>query len=146
MANLCLGVYYNLSIWYRLTGQTMWGAWLSIIGAAITLVFNFWWIPILGYMGAAWATLFCYASMMILSYLFGQKYYPVNYRLRSFFGYIFSALALYVISDFIRSNSGLNEREMFFINTLFVIVFMVGVLASERRKLPYLRIPFKKTK
>ncbi len=94
MANLFLGVYYNLSIWYKLTAKTSWGAWLSLIGAVITLVLNFWWIPlssehlIYGYYGSAWATFICYGSMMILSYLIGQKYFPVKYNLVKFVGYL----------------------------------------------------------
>jgi O-antigen/teichoic acid export membrane protein len=144
IANLCLGVYYNLSVWYRLSGKTIWGAWLSVIGAAITLLLNFLWIPIFGYMGAAWATLICYASMMLLSYFFGQKYFKVNYRAGSFFFYIGLALALYLISDLIRKNSGIDEQQIIFINTGFVIAFMAMVFAIERRKIPYLRLPFKK--
>ena len=88
MANLCLGVYYNLAIWYKLTAKTKLGAWVAVFGAVVTLIFNFWLIPILGYMGAAWATLICYASMMILSYFVGQKHYPVSYNIKSFFYYI----------------------------------------------------------
>ena len=144
LANLCLGVYFNLSIWYRLTGKTLWGAWLSIIGAVITLSLNFWWIPIMGYMGAAWATLICYASMMVISYIIGQKYYPVNYPIRSFFYYIFSALILYGISEFIRRNYGVSQFGMLFVNTIFVLVFAALAFVHERRKNPYLRIPFKK--
>ncbi len=104
MANLFLGVYYNLSIWYKLTGKTSWGAWLSVIGAVITLVLNFWWIPrsadhlIHGYYGSAWATLICYGSMMVLSYLIGQKYFPVKYNLAKFFGYLGLSVALYFVS------------------------------------------------
>jgi O-antigen/teichoic acid export membrane protein len=85
IANLCLGVFYNLSIWYKLTHNTRWGAWLSIIGAVITVVLNFILIPVMGYMGAAWATLICYATMMVISWYAGQKYYPVNYNIPSFF-------------------------------------------------------------
>jgi O-antigen/teichoic acid export membrane protein len=80
MANLCLGVFYNLSIWYKLTNKTRWGAILSLIGAIVTLTLNFALIPVLGYMGAAWTTLICYAVMMIISYFLGQKHYPVPYK------------------------------------------------------------------
>ena len=92
LANLFLGVYYNLSIWYKLTSKTIWGAWLSVIGAVITLILNFWWIPlsadhyIHGYIGSAWATFICYGFMMILSYLIGQHYFPINYNLKKFAG------------------------------------------------------------
>ncbi len=104
LANLFLGVYYNLSIWYKLTSKTIWGAWLSVIGAVITLVLNFWWIPlspdhlIHSYLGSAWATFLCYGGMMVLSYLIGQKYFPVRYNLLKFFGYLGLAVFLYAVS------------------------------------------------
>jgi Na+-driven multidrug efflux pump len=103
LANLFLGVYYNLSIWYKLTSKTIWGAWLSAIGAVITLVLNFWWIPlsadhlIYGYYGSAWATFICYFLMMVISFLVGQKYFPVKYNLVKFCGYLGLALLLYFI-------------------------------------------------
>jgi O-antigen/teichoic acid export membrane protein len=100
MANLFLGVYYNLAIWYKLTSKTLWGAWLSLIGAVITLALNFWWIPlgaghlIHGYLGSAWATFICYGTMMVISYLAGQHFFPVNYNLSRFFGYLLLAVLL----------------------------------------------------
>ena len=69
-----------MSIWYKLSGNTRYGAWLSIIGALITIVFNLWLIPIMGYMGSAWATFICYVSMMLLSYWKGQKVFPIPYE------------------------------------------------------------------
>lgn len=104
MANLFLGVYYNLSIWYKLTSRTIWGAWLSVIGAGITLALNFWWIPlspdhlISGYVGSAWATFICYGAMMVVSYLVGQRYFPVPYNLLKFSGYLAFAVLIYAIS------------------------------------------------
>ena len=104
LANLFLGVYYNLSIWYKLTSKTIWGAWLAAIGAIVTLVLNFWWIPlgadhlIHGYLGSAWATFICYALMMVLSYLIGQHYFPVAYNLAKVFGYLGFSLLLYLTS------------------------------------------------
>ena len=95
MANLFLGIFYNLSIWYKLTNKTSYGAYLSLIGAAITLTLNFYLIPKIGYMGSAWATFACYGSMMILSYFLGRKYYPVNYDISRIFLYIALAVALY---------------------------------------------------
>ena len=95
MANLCLGVFFNLSIWYKLTEQTRFGTYLALWGAALTLALNFWWIPRLGYMGAAWATLICYASMALLSYLLGQKHFPVPYDLGRLLGYPLLAVLLY---------------------------------------------------
>lgn len=95
LANLCLGVFFNLSIWYKLTEQTRFGTYLTLWGAAVTLALNFWWIPRIGYMGAAWATLICYASMALLSYLLGQKHFPVPYDLKRLLGYPLLAVVLY---------------------------------------------------
>ena len=139
MANLCLGVYYNLSIWYKLTTKTRLGAWVAVFGAVVTLIFNFWLIPIMGYMGAAWATLICYASMMILSYYVGQKHYPVAYDVRSFFYYISLALLLWVLSIYIRHQLVLSDKMILSINTLLLILFVVIVWTSESRKNTYLR-------
>lgn len=143
LANLCIGVYYNLSIWYRLTGQTRWGAWIAIVGAIITLLLNFWLIPIIGYMGAAWATLVCYASMMLISYTGGQKYYPIQYNIRSFTLYVFSAILIYVLSETIRQNFECSEMFMLFINTVLLLVFLVIVFVYERGKNSYLRVLLK---
>lgn len=146
MANLCIGVYYNLSIWYRLTGQTRWGAWIAVAGAIITLAFNFWLIPIIGYMGAAWTTLICYASMMVISYVGGQKYYRIDYNIKSFVLYVFSALLLYFISDNIRHYFQFTERLMLMINTMLLLVFVVIAFINERSKNSYLRLLFKRDK
>jgi len=97
LANLCLGVFFNLSIWYKLTEQTRFGTYLALWGAAVTLALNFWWIPRFGFMGAAWATLICYASMAFWSYLLGQKHFPVPYDLKRLLGYPMLAVALYAI-------------------------------------------------
>jgi len=95
LANLCLGIYVNLSIWYKLTDRTLMGASVSLAGAALTIALNVWWIPLFGYVGSAWATLACYGSMAIVSYLLGKKYYPVNYAIRRIIGYIGLGLGLY---------------------------------------------------
>lgn len=98
LANLCLGVYWNLSIWYKLTGQTKFGAMITIVGAIITLAINFIGIPYFGFMACAWATFTSYAVMMVVSYQFGKKHYPINYNLRSMFVFTSLALAFYGIS------------------------------------------------
>lgn len=95
MANLFLGVYINLSIWYKLTDHTLMGALVSLAGAALTIALNIWWIPLLGYVGSAWATLACYSCMAIVSYLLGQKYYPVDYDVKRVIGYIGLGIGLY---------------------------------------------------
>ena len=143
LANLFLGVYYNLSIWYKLVNKTIWGAWLSIIGAIITLVLNFWWIPlspkhlIYGYYGSAWATFICYAAMMVLSYLIGQKFFPVKYNLLKFFGYLGLSVLLYFISTFIVIDGRILR---FLFHSFLIVVFIGAVLAIEKPKIPWVRI------
>jgi O-antigen/teichoic acid export membrane protein len=141
MANLFLGVYYNLSIWYKLTARTSWGAWLSLIGAVITLVLNFWWIPlssdhlIYSYYGSAWATFICYGAMMILSYLIGQKYFPVKYNLLKFAGYLGLSVLLYVISSVVKP-----ELPVFRIgfHTILLFIFLTIAYLVEKPKLSFI--------
>ncbi len=138
MANLFLGVYYNLSIWYKLTAKTSWGAWLSLIGAVITLILNFWWIPlssshlIYGYYGSAWATFICYGSMMILSYLIGQKYFPVKYNLLKFAGYLGLSVLLYVISTVAKPEVYLLRVGF---HTVLLLIFIGIVLLVEKPRI-----------
>jgi O-antigen/teichoic acid export membrane protein len=123
IANLCLGVYLNLSMWYKLSGQTKYGAWLSIFGAAITILFNLWLIPIMGYTGAAWATLICYASMMIVSYLIGQKKYPIPYDVSKFFIFTISAIGCWMLSSLIHSRFIFSNAIFAIINTVLLAVY-----------------------
>ena len=138
MANLFLGVYYNLSIWYKLTGKTSWGAWLSLIGAVITLGLNFWWIPLSsdnplhGFYGSAWATFICYGTMMILSYLIGQKYFPVKYNLMKFAGYLGLSVILYGISCVVTLHT-IVLRIGF--HTILLLVFAGIVFLIEKPKI-----------
>lgn len=135
MANLFMGVYYNLSIWYKLTSKTIWGAWLSVAGAVITIVLNFWWIPLSadhylhGYMGSAWATFFCYGSMMVFSFLLGQKYFPVKYNLSKFVGYLGGSVVLYLISSVVQIDQWV-WRVLF--HSGLILVFILTVLLVEK--------------
>ncbi len=99
LANMCVGIYWNLSIWFKLTGQTRFGAGITIAGAVITLTINFLFIPSFGYTACAWATLASYFVMMTVSYLAGQKYYPVKYNLRSISVFTGLALLLWLVSS-----------------------------------------------
>lgn len=101
LANLFLGMYHNLSVWYKITDKTKVGAYISIIGALLTIVCNYLLIPYLSYFGSALATLIAYGAMMLLSYLFGQKYYPIPYPVKQISVYLivstaFSYLAFYI--------------------------------------------------
>jgi O-antigen/teichoic acid export membrane protein len=103
LANLLLGIYINLSIWYKLTDRTLMGAWVTLAGSVVTVALLFWWVPIYGYAGAAWAHLACYGTMVALSYALGRRYYPVPYDLWRVLGYIALGLALYGISRLLAS-------------------------------------------
>lgn len=103
LGSFCLGIYHNLSVWYKVTDQTKFGAYISSIGALITLIINIGLIPKIGYMASALATLAAYGSMMLLSYFFGRKYYPIPYNMRKIVFYLsvsilFSALSFYVFN------------------------------------------------
>jgi len=131
LANIFLGVYYNLSIWYKLSGKTLYGAYLSIFGACVTLLLNFIWIPVWGYVGAAWATMICYLTMMIASYIIGQKNFKVNYNLKKIGGYFTLALSLFLISKLF-SKYSINLKLL--LNTAIFILFIVVIICVEKRK------------
>ena len=96
-ANVFLGIFVNLSIWYKLSSKTNYGAYISIMGATITIVLNYLFIPTYGYVASAWATLVCYASMMIASYFLGQKHYPIPYDLKKIGIYLGLGTILFLI-------------------------------------------------
>lgn len=97
LANLCLGIYVNLSIWYKLTDHTLLGAGVALFGACLTIALNLDWIPRFGYHGSAWATLVCYAAMAWLSYALGRHYYPVPYPVGRITAYVTLGCALYYL-------------------------------------------------
>lgn len=95
MGNIFLGIYYNLSIWYKLSDRNMMGAYITIAGAVLTIVLNILLIPSLHYLGAALATFTCYLFMMMVSYSLGQKYYPIPYARKKLIAYLFIVCLLY---------------------------------------------------
>lgn len=131
LANMFLGVFYNLSVWFKLTDKTKTGALISFAGAVVTVVLNFLLIPLMGYMGAAWATLACYAFMMVLSYLIGQRYYRIEYDLKSALKYLVAALIIY----FLASLELLDITwTRVLLNTMLLLLFMVFVYGSEKQR------------
>ena len=100
MANLFFGIYFALSLWYKLTDKTRYGAYIALIGSFITLVLNFLLIPVMGYMGSAIAGFVCFFVMMVISYIYGQKYYPVPYNLKRIGTYFIVAAVICVLSSF----------------------------------------------
>jgi O-antigen/teichoic acid export membrane protein len=129
LANLCLGVVYNLSIWYKLSGQTRFGALVAISGAVITIVINVIFIPSASYMACAWATLAAYGGMMILSYVLGQKYFPIKYNIRAMTVYLVLTLGFYFLS---LTYSGMqNLMAKIVINNLLILIFVWIVYKLE---------------
>ena len=135
MANLFLGIFYNLSIWYKLTGQTKFGAYIALFGAAITLGLNWLLIPRFDYMGAAWTTFACYLSMMVVSYLLGQKYYHVNYDLKRILFYLVFAVAVYGLSCGVIRLFGIESMALrIAVNTVILIGYL-GVLGLMNKEM-----------
>jgi len=137
LANLFLGIFFNLSIWYKLTNKTHWGAYLALFGAAITIILNFWLIPIIGYMGSAWATLICYFAMMVVSYLIGNIFYKINYPLLRIGIYFAVASGIYIISQVHQISS---MSLSLFVNTILFLLFVAFVYYME----PLLKQKFKR--
>lgn len=104
MANVCLGMYYNLAIWFKVSDRTQFGAWIGLAGAGITILANLTMIPYLGYMGCAFATLLCYGSMAVLTFLLGQKYYPISYPLGKILLSLGISVALVMVYELFKSN------------------------------------------
>jgi O-antigen/teichoic acid export membrane protein len=130
MANLFLGIYINLSMWYKLSGQTMFGVWFSVIGAIVTIVLNVIFIPTYGYMASAWTTLAAYFTMCLISYLIGRKYYPIPYNLKKILTLILVSLGLSYISMRIPFD---NMVVKFLINTALLSFFLFVVYNMDAK-------------
>lgn len=130
LANIALGVYYNLSVWYKLTDKTNLGAYIAILGAIITIVFNILLIPTLGYMGSAWATLICYVSMVWVSWYYGEKHFPINYRWKKMGSWLGAAIGLYVLSKTL-SFAGINPAVFSVVNTLLFLAYVAALWQLE---------------
>jgi len=131
LANLFLGIYFNLAIWYKLTDKTRYGMYISIIGAVITIVFNYMMIPKIGFMASAWATLAAYGIMMIISYILGQKHYKVPYNLSRIGGYLFLAIGFSIISYY-------KYPSNYYISSLLFAGFITIIMFIEKNELKQL--------
>lgn len=139
LGNIFLGIYYNLSIWYKLTNKTMTGAMITIGGAVITIVLNVLLIPKYHYLGAAFATFCCYLYMMIVSYVLGQKYYPVPYPRKKLIAYLVLVIIIYGIH---RGVVLAWDNRWFNLGmaTILLGLFAIFVAKVERKELA--RLPF----
>jgi O-antigen/teichoic acid export membrane protein len=136
MSKLFLGIYFNISIWYKITGKTLWGAVITTAGTIVSLGLNLFWIPrspdhlIFGYLGSAWATFFCYLTMLLLGYFSGQKYYRIPYNLKKIAGYLGLTVLIYAASRVFHTG---NITAGVVLNTFLLILFLVVVALVEKR-------------
>jgi O-antigen/teichoic acid export membrane protein len=134
LANLFLGVYYNLSAWFKLTDKTHYGTFISFGGAAITILLNVLLIPVLGYMGCAWATLACYFSMALACYIFGQKFYPIPYPVWTMAGYLVLALGLVAAANYVQIEDFVG-RHLFHLGLCGVYLLVILVIEKPQMAL-----------
>ncbi|MCL6460739.1 MAG: polysaccharide biosynthesis C-terminal domain-containing protein, partial [Flavobacterium micromati] len=125
LANFFLGIYTNLSVWYKLIDKTYYGAYISIVGAIITLVLNFLLIPTLSYYGSAIATIAAYGSMMGISYYFGNKYYPIPYDINKIGMYLLISIGFSAISFY-------GFRENYFVGIPLLMLFLYFIYHNEK--------------
>jgi O-antigen/teichoic acid export membrane protein len=131
LASFFLGIYHNLSVWYKVTDKTRYGAFISGIGAIITLVINYFGIPHFGYVASAFATLFAYGTMMILSYYIGKKQYPIPYNLRKTGFYLSISILFSILSFYVF------ERNLI-VGSILLVLFLGILYKLENEKLKQL--------
>lgn len=125
LAMIFSGMYYNLSVWYKIENKTRYGMYFSIIGALVTIVFNWLFVPKYGYIACAWVTFLCYFVMSLLSYVLGQKHYKIPYDLGRIFIYLGLGIGLYYLG------LQLNEVHILLDNTLLVVFLAVAFLLEK---------------
>ena len=135
MAEIFMGVYFNLSFWYKLTDETRWGAWFSLAGCTVLVVLNVLLIPRMGYMACAWAGFAGYGTAMLLSYFVGQRRYPIRYDLRSIGGYVLLAALLYVVGTVVTIE---NFWLRMVYRTVLLAIFIIYIIRCD---LPLSQIP-----
>ena len=125
------GVYFNLSFWYKLTDETKWGAYFSLIGLCITLVLQIVGVPIIGYWASCGSSLVCYFVIMVLSYIIGQKKAPIPYDMKSIGGYTLLTVGLLAVYYYIRHYFNLNMWVLMAIGTFFIAVYIIKMTRSD---------------
>ena len=130
-ANFFLGIYHNLSVWYKVSDRTKFAGYISLFGAAVTLILNFWLIPYYSYVGSAIATLAAYGSMMLLSFYFGRKYYPIPYDLKRIGGYLLISLSFSGIYFYLFRNN-------YYLGSILILIFFALIYYAEKDQLKQL--------
>ena len=134
-AEMFMGVYFNLSFWYKLTDETKWGAYFSITACTIVILMNVFLIPVYGYVACAWAGFTGYAVAMLLSYFVGQMKYPINYDLKCIGGYVLLALVIYAVGEWMPLE---NTVLRLLFRTVLLAVFIAYIIKHD---LPLKQIP-----
>ena len=129
VAEIFMGVYFNLSFWYKLIDKTKWGAYFSTIGCSIIVALNIIFIPYYGYMACAWAGVAGYFTAMMLSYFIGQRKYPINYDLKGIGKYISLTIILYFISNLVPETWNLIPRLG--VNTILLLIFITYIVKND---------------
>jgi O-antigen/teichoic acid export membrane protein len=129
LANLFLGIYYNLSVWYKVNDLTKYGALISFYGVIVTLILNAYLIPRIGYMGSAIATVACYFSMMVISFFYGRQYYKIDYDLGKIAIYFSTALFLFFLNKMLVFQSNLFD---FIKASILIILFLLVIILNEK--------------
>ena len=140
LANLFLGIYYNLSVWYKLTDKTYWGTIISLSGAVLTIILNIVLIPVAGYVGSAFVTLICYSFMSMFSYLVGQKYYPVDYTFLKDAAYIILSVVIIYIGYILLKGPFLVTKS---IQILLVVLFLAVLYMTDKNNIVQLFVRIK---
>jgi len=143
MAELFSGIFFNLSLWYKLTDRTQWGVYFSLVGLIIIVGVNVAFVPRYGYIACAWAAFACYFTMMFLSWLAGQRYYPIDYDLKAIGKYLLLALVLYALAFLIHID---HIVLRFGFRTLLLSVYLVYLIKNDLplKEIPYIKRFFKK--
>jgi O-antigen/teichoic acid export membrane protein len=128
---LLLGIYYNVSAWYKLADKTLWGAWIALGGVIITVAGNFILLPTMYSIGSAWTALGCYLFMTVTCYLLGQKFYPIPYKIVRMLSWILGALAFFALMEWLRGLLHEKTALIFVVNTLLIGLFGYLVLRFE---------------
>jgi O-antigen/teichoic acid export membrane protein len=128
LANLFLGIYHNLSVWYKVTDKTKYGAYISSLGAVFTILINIWLIPKIGYVGSAIATLTAYGSMMFISFFLGQKHYAIPYNYGKMLIYLTVSVLFSLISFYY-------FRENYLVGVILILIFCLSIYLSEKKEI-----------
>ena len=134
LANMFIGIYYNLSVWYKLSNKNSAGAYITVGGALLTTIINFIFIPHYGYMACAWATFICYGSMMAASFIWGQKEYPIPYAWKKLIAYIVIVILLFFTHKGITALWA-NQVFSLTIATILVSIYLWFIGNVEKKEL-----------